>query len=196
MKKLLASIMILALALSASAFAAEVPADISGLWHAILAEGESTLFLRPDGTGSLNTGGTDFPIAWNQALDVVTLDQGGALVNGVYDEAFISLAIGGGNLIFLREKPEPQPLDGDISGTWRAPLMGGDSILTLNADGSAILDLGPEAVNLTWTHEGPTVTLLQEGFPIECIYDGVFISIFLGEGSVCFMKTEAEVPAQ
>lgn len=192
MKKIIALALTLVLTLmSCTTFASEIPVDITGLWYAWLADGASTLFLRADGTGSLQMGEAAYTVTWQQNNGVLTMNQGGALVDGVYDEGYISLAIGSGNLIFLREDAVPLPLDSDITGTWRAPMLGGDSLLTLNADGSAVLQLGPDAVPLTWTHEGASVILYQDGYPIECTYDGVFISIFLGEGSICFMPDNA-----
>ena len=194
MKKIIAIILTL-LFLASAASASNILADITGLWKARLAEGEATLFLRADGTGSLQFGQAAYTIGWYQKADSLTLDQGGALVDGVYDENLISLAIGGGNLIFTRELSEPLPLDSDLTGQWRAPMPGGDSALTLNADGTAVLHLGPEAVNITWSHEGSSVILYQDGYPVECIFDGVFISIFLGEGSICFMREPASEAA-
>lgn len=188
MKKILAAILVLILAaFSFAALGESIPTDVSGLWHAYLADGESTLFLRVDGTGSLMVGESAYNVAWSQSGSALILDQGGALVEGVCEEDLISLTIGGGNLVFFRELPEPMPLECDLTGVWRAPLPGGDSTLTLNADGAASMNLGPEAVSLTWTHDGASVTLFQDGYPIDCVFDGVFISIFLGEGSICFI---------
>lgn len=122
MKKILAAI--LALILAAFSFAAlgeSIPTDVSGLWHAYLADGESTLFLRVDGTGSLMVGESSYNVAWSQSGSALILDQGGALVEGVCEEDLISLDIGGGNLVFFRELPEPMPLECALTGVWRAP---------------------------------------------------------------------------
>jgi len=200
MKKILSivmAVMALMLTFAACALATDnLPVDVTGLWVAYLTEGESELFLRDDGTGSLRVGESAYTVSWMQQNGMITLDQGGALVAGVYDEVSISLAIGGGNLIFLRELPEVQPLDSDLTGQWIARMPGSDSLLTLNADGTATLQIGPDAMPLTWTHDGAAVTLWQDGFPVECTYDGVFISIFLGDGSMCFMPVAAEEAAQ
>ena len=191
MKKVLA-ILLITLLTTCTCFAASVPVNVTGLWYAYLADGEGTLFLRDDGTGSLIIGQDNFNIAWMQSGSSITLDQGGALVDGVCDEISISLAIGGGNLVFLRELPEPMPLDSDLTGTWIAHLPEADSLLILNVDGTAKLQMGSEAIDLTWTRSDALVTLLQQGIPIvECIFDGVFISIFTGDGSMNFMRQPA-----
>jgi len=188
MKKILALVLI-ALLTFCTCFASSVPVDVTGLWYAYLADGEATLFLRDDGTGSLIIGQDNFSISWMQSGSSITLDQGGALVSGVCDGTSISLAIGGGNLVFLRELPEPLSLDSDLTGTWIAHLPETDSLLVLNADGTAKLQMGPEAIDLDWTRNGADITLLQQGFPVvECAFDGVFISIFIGEGSLCFLR--------
>ena len=188
MRKILAIVMIMLLA-SCPCFASSVPVNVTGLWYAYLADGEGTLFLRDDGTGNLIIGQENFNIAWKQSGSRITLDQGGALVDGVCDETSISLAIGGGNLVFLRELPEPLPLDSDLTGTWIAHLPEADSLLILNTDGTAKLQLGLEAIDLSWTRNGSLVTLLQQGYPIvECTFDGVFISIFIGDGAMSFMR--------
>jgi len=197
MKKIISILVTLMLAFASCAIATEnVPVDVTGLWVANLAKGEGELFLRDDGTGNLRIGESSYTVSWMQQNGVITLDQGGALVDGVYDEISISLAIGGGNLVFLRELPEVQPLDSDLTGEWIARLPGSDSLLTLNADGSAILQIGPDPMPLTWKHDGASVTLFQDGFPIECIYDGMFIHIALGQGSICFMNISPAEDAQ
>lgn len=195
MKKVLAILTAFLIALlpcACAMYASTTYIDVSGLWLTRVADSEYTLFLRDDGTGSLQVSETPFSISWTCQGNTITLDQGGSTAQGVCDETYISLHIDGANLLFLRELPEILPLDSDLSGTWQAMTPGGDFTLILNPDNTAALQLGPDTIPFTWTHEDASVALNQDEFTIECTFDGTFINLFMDDGNMCFTRTPSE----
>lgn len=72
-----------------------------------------------------------------------------------------------------------EPADPDLTGLWKDEEHG--ATLTLNADGSCVLNIGGTEFEAEWTAQDSVITLKQGDIPLEGIYADELIVLNLGE---------------
>ena len=167
-------------------------ADIVGMW--LLGDAEGTYMqFKEDGTGV--SGGAAASIAtiifeWSRKGDTVTLEYA---INGMPAFAEYSYSAADGTLTYAgdagrvlrRAEISAAP---DVTGEWKCQLADALSTLTINADGTAKLVIGAAGYSLTWTLEGDSLNLDQNGVVITASYDGEIIDLPIAGASMIFIR--------
>ena len=92
----------------------------------------------------------------------------------------------------------------DFTGTWYMTEMSAEGItvspadlgmeatLVMNEDGTAVLDLLGQVIDVTWAEENGTVTLTAEGESLPLVYDGAALSMDMDGVGMKFERTAGE----
>lgn len=99
------------------------PAEgIEGTWTCPLADGESTLVIRPDGSATLKVSIALYRCTWKLSGSSLTLTQNNTPLQGTYDGSTISLNLGSTSMRFTRtgDVPEGETVD---TAAERAPIL-------------------------------------------------------------------------
>ena len=171
--------------LTAAMAGAQPAGDVTGTWTAQLLDAVAVMELNADGSAILTISPNEYSFTWTLNGTSLVLDQNGVELPAEYNGTTISLPLGNNVLIFTRSDSQAA---GDITGTWTAQLLDAVAVMELNADGSASLTISPNVYSFTWTLNGTSLVLDQNGVELPAEYDGSTISLPLGTNVLIFTK--------